>query len=98
MPETTFPREDLVELTYYEPGRGFGDYRVIEKSITDTGRWSIRYSQVFEYDGNFYLTRFSVGATECQDEVPYEDQGDEITVTQVYPVKKTVIAYVPEVK
>ncbi len=38
----------------------------------DTSRWSISHELVFKYEGKFYMTYYSVGATECQDESPWE--------------------------
>lgn len=61
--------------------------------ITDTSRWSIHHRIVFAYQGKFYATHYSVGATESQDESPweYEDQVEcqEVELKEV-KVKKWV--------
>ena len=40
--------------------------------INDTSRWSVYHTLVFEHEGKFYQTQYSVGATEYQDESPWE--------------------------
>lgn len=54
---------------------------VVDK-IIDTTRWSIVHEIVFEDNGKFYQTTYSEGATEMQDERPWE-YDDEITCTEV---------------
>lgn len=41
-------------------------------NITDHRRWSVVHQIVFEHEGKFYQTEYSVGATEKQDEGPWE--------------------------
>lgn len=69
---------------------------IVDK-IIDTKRWSVIHEIVFEDKGKFYLTTYSEGATECQDEEPweYEDEIDctevelrEVKVRKWMPVKK----------
>lgn len=62
--------------------------------VIDTSRWSVIYNLVFEFRGKFYQTSYSVGATESQDESPFEYEPDEIEVTEVKQIEKTVIDYV----
>ena len=57
-------------------------YSAILDNITDNGRWSIYHEIVFEDNGKFYKTTYSVGATESQDESPWEYVG-EIECTEV---------------
>lgn len=47
---------------------------VLSDTITDNGRWSIHHELVFKNpeDGKCYLCSYSVGATESQDERPWE--------------------------
>ena len=40
--------------------------------IVDTGRWNIQHRCVFADGDKFYEAYYSVGATECQDEQPWE--------------------------
>ena len=54
----------------------------IVDNIIDTTRWSIVHEIVFADKGKFYMTTYSEGATECQDERPWE-YDDEIECTEV---------------
>lgn len=47
-------------------------YSAVLNNITDTSRWSIHHEIVFAHDGKFYQTYYSEGATEQQDESPWE--------------------------
>lgn len=70
------------------------DARVCEITITGTSRWSIHYSMVFKYDGKTYQARYREGATEMQDESPWEYES-EVECIEVRPVTKTVTVYEP---
>ena len=50
--------------------------------IIDTGRWSIFHEIVFADNGKFYKTTYSEGATEYQDESPWE-YDDEVECIEV---------------
>lgn len=65
----------------------------VEDEIVDTSRWSVIHYLVFRdpESGNYYATTYSVGATEQQDEAPFEFDPDEIKCQQVE--KKEVIAH-----
>lgn len=69
------------------------DFEVISDEVYDTTRWSILYEKVFKYQGKFYVTCYSVGATESQDERPYEYDPDEIECPEVYPHLVTTVVY-----
>jgi len=44
-----------------------------EDHIVDGGRWSSHHRIIFkDKDGKYYSTGYSIGATECQDERPWE--------------------------
>jgi hypothetical protein len=68
----------------------------VETKMTDRSRWSIHYERVFKHEGRFYRTRYSVGATESQDERPYEYEPDEIECVEVFPMQKLVTVYVAD--
>lgn len=89
-----FQRKFLQDLTY-------GDHdpiivELIEDEICDNSRWSITYSMIFKVvaTGKYYSTCYSRGATEQQDEGPYEYSPAEIECTEVEPKKVEVIQYV----
>lgn len=73
-------------------------YEKISEDLVDSSRWSLYYEMIFKdlNSGKFYSTSYSTGATECQDESPYEDDPDEIEVTEVVPTEVTVIKYLPK--
>lgn len=54
----------------------------IVDNIIDTTRWSIIHEIVFENNEKFYMTTYSEGATECQDERPWEYE-DEVECEEV---------------
>ena len=86
-----FSPDDMLELISYGHVPGF---ELIEDVITDTGRWSIHHRIVFKHDGKYYETSYSVGATECQYEVPFDGM-KIVSATEVVPQKYTAIKYVP---
>lgn len=57
-------------------------YNAIKDKITDSSRWSIYHEIVFEDDGKYWKTWYSVGATEEQEERPW-DYEDEVKCTEV---------------
>mgnify|MGYP001565302364 CR=1 FL=1 len=61
--------------------------------ICDTSRWSIQYRRVFKFEGKFYETFYSVGATEQQEESPYEYAPEIIDCPEVVPVQRFVTVY-----
>ena len=65
----------------------------IEDNIIDHSRWSVSHRRIFKHEEKFYETCYSVGATETQDESPYEYEGNEIECTEVFPIEKVVIVY-----
>jgi hypothetical protein len=64
-------------------------YSALEDNIVDTSRWSIHHEIIFEHEGKYYKTYYSEGATEMQDERPWE-YDKEIECTEVHQVDKVV--------
>ena len=73
----------------------YDDYIVIEAGVVDTSRWSIIYEMIFKnkVTNKYYQSIYSVGATDNQDEGPYEYEDDMIEVDEVKPVEVTIIQY-----
>ena len=67
--------------------------KTIADKITGQGRWTIYHQRIFEVDGKFYETAYSVGATEQQDEAPYEYDKDKVECPEMFPVKRTITMY-----
>lgn len=70
------------------------DCKLIEDDIIDTTRWSIIHEIVFEDKGKFYMTTYSEGATEYQDERPWEYE-DEVKCTEVELKEVKVKKWIP---
>lgn len=83
-----FPKQYLRDILWDDtPGK-------VEDKITGTGRWSVYHSMVFKAeDGLHYETEYSEGATEQQDETPFEYDDDEIECVQVEQAEKTVLVW-----
>ena len=86
-----FPKQELLNLLDDDPSEGYEI--VVEPKLYETRRWSNCYEMIFSYEGNFYSTTYSRGATEMQDESPYEYAPEEIACTQVIPKEVTTIIY-----
>lgn len=71
------------------------NFELIKSELVDTTRWSHVHEVVYKDldTGKFYISSYSTGATECQDESPYEYDGEEIELTEVVPVEVTKIEY-----
>lgn len=82
-----FTKEFLRESLY-------GD-TTVQDTITDHSRWSVGHERIFKHEGKLYRTWYSVGATENQDESPYEYADNEIECPEVIAVTRTVTVYEP---
>lgn len=69
-------------------------WSAIENTVVDNSRWSIQHEIIFEYQGKFYCTYYSVGATEQQDESPWEYE-DNVGCTEVVKKKVMMEQWVP---
>lgn len=69
------------------------DFRIIKDEIIETSRWSILHYLTVQRisDGKFFGSAYSEGATEQQDESPWEYYEPEFV--ELVPVEKTVIVY-----
>lgn len=71
-----------------------GDLTVYDK-IVETTRWSEIHEIVFKYEDKFYLSSYSCGLTEYQDESPYEYEDEMVEVVEVEPREVKVTKYLP---
>lgn len=69
------------------------DWTKIEEKVFDTDRWTISYDGVFKHipSGKHYSLYWSVGATEQQDQSPFEY--DEPEPVEVHAVQKMVTVW-----
>jgi hypothetical protein len=87
-----FKKEDLQNLVWEDITEGF---EVIRDTIEENTRWAILHSMIFKYEDKYYETSYRVGATEQQDERPYEWEDDEIDCYEKVQAEKTVVIYNP---
>lgn len=71
-------------------------YEIVRDELAGTSRWSIIHSLVFKFDGKFYQTNYRTAATECQDERPFEYEGEEIECKEVFQREVTAVVYLAE--
>lgn len=69
-------------------------YDALEDTIIDNSRWSIHHKIIFKYEDKFYEAYYSVGATESQDEGPW-DYEDEVDCTEVKQVEVMTKQWLP---
>lgn len=74
-------------------------WSAIEDRVTGVRRWSVDHEIIFEFNGKFYRTHYSIGATESQDERPWE-YDEEVVCEEVkiaaVKVEKYVLIDSPE--
>jgi hypothetical protein len=69
------------------------DWKIISDEIYDQRRWETCHIVVLKRisDGKFFITHYSVGSTEYQDQSPYEN--DDMIFREVKPIEKTITTY-----
>lgn len=86
-----FKKEYLIE----ELGLPY-DCDLVNEEIIDTRRWSIIKEIVFQdKDGKYYQTTYSEGATECQEEAPWEYE-DEVECVEVELREVKIMKWCPK--
>lgn len=87
----TFPKEIMLDILY-----GDKQYKIIKNELVDTSRWSKIYELVFQEPGQkedeAWETSYSTGATELQEEYPWE-YDKEVECALVRAKEKTVIVW-----
>ena len=80
----------------WNDGTVYPNLEVVHSEMIDTSRWSNIYERVYKDldTGKYWRTSYRVGATECQDERPYENDGSEIQFVEVVPRETIKIKYV----
>ena len=72
------------------------DCDLVNEEIIDTSRWSIIKEIVFQdKDGKYYQTTYSEGATECQEEAPWEYE-DEVECVEVELREVKIMKWCPK--
>ena len=88
-----FPKKELLDMDM--PMFAPKDGEIISDNIIDTSRWSEHHELIVQFKDQWgtdeaYRFYYSNGLTECQDESPWENDGDEIEGTLVKKTTKVV--------
>lgn len=93
----TFTRDELEALDLPDAWDN-DDVKVISDEIMENSRWSIHHELIFQLKGQpadeAWRVWYSVGATESQDEAPWQDE-TEVTATLVRLVERVVKVWKP---
>jgi len=88
MSKITIPAELARAIVYDDSDEG----ELVEEEIFDTSRWSLTYKAIIKYQDKFYKTFYRVGATEQQEEKPWEFD-DVAELVEVHQVPKTMMVW-----
>ena len=90
MTKRTFTKQQMLAVLDGDEGE------IVLDKITDTSRWSVHHELVFRPEGEekLYRASYSVGATEQQDEGPWEYE-ETVDTVEVEAYEKTVTDYRP---
>lgn len=88
MSKIKIPKEEMLEILWGSQGK------VLRHKTVNNSRWSIHYKLIFQRndDGPIYRANYSVGATEYQDERPWQDE-KEVECIEVKAVEKVIVDY-----
>jgi hypothetical protein len=90
MPSKTFPKQYLMDVLNGDVEGCSIEY----DEIVDHGRWTLHHEMIFkDVDGLFYETNYDIGATEYQDERPFENADDLVKCVQVHQVPETTMVW-----
>lgn len=83
MPSILMTKTDLQDMAWDDTPEGI---TIISKDLWDHSRWCVTSRIIFKKEDRYYETFFSRGATEYQDEKPYEYDPDLIECHEVKQV------------
>lgn len=86
--KVSFSKEKMLEVLCGDIGE------IVSDEVVGKRRWSVDHRLIFALDGKLYSASYSVGATEQQDECPWEHV-DHVECTEVERYEKVVQAYRP---
>jgi hypothetical protein len=90
VPELELTKEQAVEIAFGESDPAL--FTLEDEVMEDTSRWEIEYSRVFQHvpTGKYYQVYYRMGATEMQENMPFECDSFPLRPQQVRKVEKTV--------
>ncbi len=80
------PKQEMLDILNDEED---SNGRIIEDRVSGKSRWSIEHDIIFDYEGKYYKAGYRIGATESQDEMPW-DYEEFVEATEVHQVEKTI--------
>lgn len=90
-----FTREQLLSFLQEDEEDG----TAVVNQLVESTRWSLIYKFIFKFifkfEGKYYETSYLRGATEYQDEQPWQNK-KEVECTEVEPYTRMVIDYRPK--
>lgn len=89
----SFPKDDLIALTFGMRNGGGDGLRCVSDEITGQRRWTTMHRMVFTDGTSFYEALYEVGSTESQDDEPFQYEADPVECSEVVPVERTVTLY-----
>lgn len=91
--ELVVDRETVME-SWYLPWDGNKEegIKILSDKQTGNSRWSIHHELTVKIQDKVYQTTYSTGATEYQDERPWQDE-KEVTFIEVRPVEKMITVW-----
>lgn len=92
----TFPKK-VLQLLLGEDIEEFEDkpLDIISDKVYDNSRWSVHSRLVFSHGDRCYQVDYSRGATEYQDERPFEYASENVICIEVKKTPVTVMKYLP---
>lgn len=93
MPKLTLPKTQDTIYDLFEGNEEKG-YECISNEIVDKSRWTVQYELLVKIGEKFYRTFYERGATEYQDNGPWECD-DKIELIEVEPREVKTIQYFP---
>ena len=85
----TFDKQFLKNLLNYNLSDD-SDAEIIEDTIFDHSRWSVGHTLIFRAQDKYFKTYYYVGATEYQEEYPFDNCDDDVECYEVEEVEKVV--------
>lgn len=89
MPKKSFDREFLRDVIW----DGADGAKKLKDEMVSKDRWTVTHKLIFSHEDKCWLVYYRVGATEYQDEGPFDYDGENIECTEVEPFEKTVVRY-----
>ena len=84
-------KEQAREIVYGDSA----EFTMISEEICSVSRWSIHYDGVCQHreTGKYYLISWETGATELQDEEPFDYEDGPVVLIEAAPTVVTTVKY-----